>query len=248
MHWIIISFTVCTVVAYQYCNQDSTTHQTGKKDLLKCHPRLGLRPLRDRGDMGSLLEEYGLKTGVEVGVKLGQFSREVLSKWKSCQSYKLVDPWEHQKNYNDAANVNQQAQNDNFEKTKVALRQWDNITEFYRMYSIQAAKQMKEESLDFVYIDARHDYCAMTEDLLAYWPLVAPGGILAGHDYMSSPEVRSIGHKPDNDWSLCSDGTRHEGAVKGAVEEFLLPKGLTITVTYWRQKGYFTWLVQKPMC
>ena len=48
---------------------------------------------------------------------------------------------------------------------------------------------MKEESLDFVYIDARHDYCAMTEDLLAYWPLVAPGGILAGHDYMSSPEV-----------------------------------------------------------
>ena len=34
------------------------------------------RPLKGRGDMGTLLEEYGLKTGVEVGVKLGQFSRE----------------------------------------------------------------------------------------------------------------------------------------------------------------------------
>ena len=49
---------------------------------------------------------------------------------------------------------------------------------------------MKKESLDFVYLDARHDFCAMIEDLEAYWPLVAPGGILAGHDYMTSPEVR----------------------------------------------------------
>ena len=57
------------------------------------------------------------------------------------------------------------------------------------MYSIEAAKKLRKESLDFVYIDARHDYCAMMEDLEAYWPLVTPGGILAGHDYMSSPEV-----------------------------------------------------------
>ena len=60
------------------------------------------------------------------------------------------------------------------------------------MYSIQAAQKMKKESLDFVYLDARHDFCAMMEDLEAYWPLVTPGGILAGHDYMSSPEVRSV--------------------------------------------------------
>ena len=60
------------------------------------------------------------------------------------------------------------------------------------MYSIEAAKKLRKESLDFVYIDARHDYCAMMEDLEAYWPLVTPGGILAGHDYMSSPEVGCI--------------------------------------------------------
>ena len=69
-------------------------------------------------------------------VKSSENFVDVIEVWP--QSYKLVDPWEHQKNYNDAANVNQQAQNENFEKTKVALRQWDNITEFYRMYSIQA--------------------------------------------------------------------------------------------------------------
>ena len=114
----------------------------------------------------------------------------VLTKWKSCQSYKLVDPWEHQENYSDSANVDQKAQEKNYEQTKATLRQWANITEFFRMYSIQAAQKMKKESLDFVYLDARHDFCAMMEDLEAYWPLVTPGGILAGHDYMTSPEVR----------------------------------------------------------
>ena len=62
-------------------------------------------------------------------------------------------------------------------------------------------------------------------------------------------QLQSIGRKSDDDWSLCSDGTRNEGAVKGAVENFLLPKGLTITVTYWNQPApFFTWMVQKPMC
>ena len=42
----------------------------------KCLFYLPPRPLKDRGDMGDLLEEYRLKTGVEVGVKEGQFSRE----------------------------------------------------------------------------------------------------------------------------------------------------------------------------
>ena len=158
-----------------------------------CYPKKGLRPLKNRDEIGTLLEEHELKTGVEVGVKQGAFSHMVLSKWKSCQSYKLVDPWEHQKNYKDAANVNQSIQNNFFEQTKATLRQYDRITEFYRMYSTEAAKKIEKESLDFVYIDARHDYCAMKEDLEAYWPLVKRGGILAGHDYLSSA-VLTIKH------------------------------------------------------
>lgn len=36
----------------------------------------------------------------------------------------------------------------------------------------------RPKSLDFVYVDARHDYCAVKEDILLYWPKVRPGGIL----------------------------------------------------------------------
>ena len=60
--------------------------------------------------MGDLLEEYVFKTGVEVGVKQGAYAKIVLGQWKSCRSYKLVDPWRHQENYVDIANVDQEAQ------------------------------------------------------------------------------------------------------------------------------------------
>ena len=57
------------------------------------------------------------------------------------------------------------------------------------MTSTEAAKKMENQSLDFAYIDARHDYCGVKDDLEAYWPLIKPGGIMAGHDYVTSEEV-----------------------------------------------------------
>ena len=45
------------------------------------------------------------------------------------------------------------------------MKEYGNITEYYRMYSTEAAQKMARESLDFAYIDARHDYCGVREDL-----------------------------------------------------------------------------------
>ena len=139
--------------------------------------------------MGTFLEKYRFKSGVEVGVKQGVYSRTILHQWKSCQSYKLVDLWAHQENYKDGANVDQETQNKFFEETKATLKEYDPITEYYRMYSNEAARIIEKESLDFAFIDARHDYCGVKEDLEAYWPLVKPGAIMAGHDYVTAEEV-----------------------------------------------------------
>ena len=78
----------------------------------------------------------------------------------------------------------------------------------------------------------------------AYWPLIKPGGIMAGHDFTSAEEVKEL---TGQDWSICRDGTRRAGAVKGAVEDFFLPKGLTVSVAY-MEVTWVTWLVQKPLC
>ena len=52
-----------------------------------------------------------------------------------------------------------------------------------RMTSVEAAKTYADHSLDFVFIDAQHDYDSVKEDILAWKDKVKPGGILAGHDY-----------------------------------------------------------------
>eukprot|EP00976_Prorocentrum_cordatum_P081698 1184517-Prorocentrum_minimum.AAC.4 len=62
-------------------------------------------------------------------------------------------------------------------------------------YSTAKAGMFADGSVDFVYLDARHDFCAVREDMEAYWPKVKCGGIMAGHDYMSADEVHVLSRK-----------------------------------------------------
>ena len=59
-----------------------------------------------------------------------------------------------------------------------------------RSSSVEASKLYEDNSLDFVFIDAAHDYKSVYDDLVAWFPKVKPNGIIAGHDYFdpSVPE------------------------------------------------------------
>lgn len=52
-----------------------------------------------------------------------------------------------------------------------------------RMDSVKAAKLFHKAELDFVFLDACHDYEAVKADIKAWLPKVRPGGILAGDDW-----------------------------------------------------------------
>lgn len=194
-----------------------------------------------RESLGKLLQEEGMRIGAELGVQLGLFAKDTLTSWPSCRTYYLVDLWGHQENYKDITNVDDNAQEQAFQATKDNVKDFMQKIVILRNYTVLAAHAVADGELDFVYIDARHDYCGVMEDLQAWWPKLRSGGILSGHDYLraDSPVVLATGQ----DYSLCMNGTVHLGAVKGAVDEFTAAHGLKVVIT---QEAWPSWMARKP--
>ena len=125
-----------------------------------------------------LLEAIGgFKVGVELGVQSGGFAGIMLNTWKSCDKYYLVDLWSQQNNYHDWANVDNATQEKVMNDAKNNLKQWESKTVFIRNYT-SAALPFVPGLVDFIYVDARHDYCGAWEDMTLWWPKLRTGGIM----------------------------------------------------------------------
>lgn len=185
-----------------------------------------------RDEIPELLNRRGLLgDAVEIGVKAGRYSELLLSGWGGRRLVS-VDPWlaADPDAYVDRANVAQDQHERYYEQTKRRLARHGGRSEIWRLTSAQAARRVEPASLDFVYIDARHDYASVLEDLEAWFPRVRPGGIIAGHDY--------------------ADGVFASGVfgVKRAVDEFFGRRGLEVHSTNGPSsvEMFPSWLVEVP--
>ncbi len=169
--------------------------------------------IKNRNEFGILLEKSKFSTMIEVGVQSGIFAEKVLSNWPSFKQYYGIDPWIQQKNYKDFANVDNNEQEKKYQETINRLKKYGNKIKLIRNFSTNAAVEFDNNSIDFIYIDARHDYCGVYEDLSSYYPKLKCNGIFGGHDF------QPVGYETsDQDWSLCANGEKilkNGGAVKG---------------------------------
>jgi len=188
--------------------------------------QMPIPPFKYRADLGHILEAEGMRTGVELGVQRGKYSHIILSRWKSCASYVLVDLWKHQANYKDLANFN------------------NAVHDKLRRETLERLYSALNTTFDFIYVDARHDYKGVLQDLNDWYPMLKPGGIIAGHDYVTNNDGP---RQQGQDWSVNFDGTKDPAgrAVKGAVDDFAAKHGLHISVSY-REGGWNTWAARKP--
>jgi hypothetical protein len=176
-----------------------------------------------------LLNALGLTgVGAEIGVRKGDFSEHLL-KWWQGERLISVDPWLAAPlgDYDDESNVSQDEHDCNRAETTRRLARFGPRSDIWRRDSEGARALLLPNSLDFVYLDARHDEPSVRADLDRWWPVVRPGGLLCGHDYL--------------------DGDLPNGVfrVRTAVDSFFAQIGVPVHATT-DDAPWPSWIVAKP--
>jgi len=150
-------------------------------------------------DLAKLLAELMFNKGAEIGVGLGEYA-EVLCKANPNLHLYAVDAWklsaypegmmeENVKGGHAVPEVTKQSFWEGWYKTSVKALKPYNCT-IIRKLSADALADFKDNSLDFIYLDAGHDFMNFTFDLHHWKDKVRMGGIIAGHDYSRFPHYK----------------------------------------------------------
>ncbi len=167
-------------------------------------PKQSLQPLLDA------LPKWNRRM-IEIGCYSGE-SIEIFHNSGKFENIHAVDPWED--HYDDTELIsglyNMDVVEEFFDKRTAEFK---NVIK-WKKTSLETAKyfSLSVDVFDFVYIDAKHDYKSVKEDILAWLPMVKPGGFIAGHDYEFYPGVKKavdeifkdveVLHFPDTSWMV----------------------------------------------
>ncbi len=134
--------------------------------------------------------------GCEVGVDRGHTTVGLLESFPTLFLH-AVDPWGSGGNHKTMPR-------DKEELTRARTEFFDSTTSYrespssgkrlcvHEMDSVQAATNIANNSLDFVFIDACHLYEYVKQDLELWFLKVAVGGLVSGHDYQSAGDRRGL--------------------------------------------------------
>ena len=127
-----------------------------------------------RRDLHKIFAELGYTQGAEIGVSGARHAAQMLNAIPDLH-LTLVDPWVPYFRYNKKLVESRYAE--------AIKRMKDRNVTVMKMPSIEAAPQVEDGGLDFVYIDGDHRFDAVMIDIILWAPKVRRGGIVAGHDY-----------------------------------------------------------------
>jgi predicted O-methyltransferase YrrM len=118
---------------------------------------------------------------VEIGSWKGKSSAfmavEIANSSKNIEFY-CVDTWNGSSEHKDMEEIDFL-----YDIFSSNMKPVENYYKSMRKNSIEAANYFEDDSLDFVFIDASHEYEDVKKDIKAWLPKVKKNGVLAGHDY-----------------------------------------------------------------
>jgi hypothetical protein len=137
-------------------------------------------PFKTKGTrdmLAQLMGELGFKTGAEIGVWRGGFSRVMCDSMPGLK-LKCIDPWVA---FDDHSIEESES---NYIKTCSRLKPYN--VEIIRKKSMEAVLEVEDRSLDFVYLDEQHDFDIVVMNLILWSTKVKQGGIFSGRDYTNN--------------------------------------------------------------
>lgn len=142
--------------------------------------------------LAKMIAENGYTQGAEVGCMHGKTTAYVLQECKNLQLY-CVDLWDH---VPEDLPCTEEYKTWNFPKiqrqfTENTKKFTDRIT-VLKGLSWEMAEKVEDNSLDFVFIDADHEYESVIKDIKAWNPKLKPGGMICGHDIHFEGVKRAI--------------------------------------------------------
>ena len=127
-------------------------------------------------------------TFVEVGSWLGKSTNHMASKIKESGKdikFITIDTFKGSVDENIHQNIVDSFGGDIFSEfvENTILSNNDNTFDIIKDTSENASKQFLNNSIDYIMIDAGHDYESVSEDLKFWYHKIKPGGIISGDDY-----------------------------------------------------------------
>jgi hypothetical protein len=168
--------------------------------------------IANRQELATYFNDKGFRVGAEVGVGDGLYAKTLLERISGLCLYG-IDPWD-----NGGGNRRGEA---SYLATMTHLKGFVASGAFVpvRKLSVAAAADFLDGMLDFVFIDAAHDYKNVTQDLEAWTLKVKPGGIVSGHDYYNV-----------KNWPKTTGVTQ-------AVNDYVTAHGIKLEVIGWDRKN-----------
>lgn len=137
-----------------------------------------------RENLPEFFKDMGFKIGAEIGVERGYFSESLCGAGLKVFA---VDPW-----LSYGGRKNQEQMDSWCTETAERLAPYD--CTIIRKFSLDAAKDFEDDSLDFVYIDGAHDFQNVTNDIVEWSKKVKRGGVISGHDYIMIERPHDVIH------------------------------------------------------
>lgn len=120
-----------------------------------------------------------VEVGVWKGMSAAYMAVEIINSGKNIK-FDCVDNWEDTELQKDIPKDMYDGLYETFLKNIEPVK---HIINPIRSLSWDAAKLYEDSSLDFIFLDAGHDYDSIKKDLITWYPKLKPTGIIAGHDY-----------------------------------------------------------------